>query len=121
MKKDVFASLKERGITPIQLKEAIYEILVAIDPTESLSYLLTVDDVAERLCLHPDTVRRYCREGKIRAFKLDGGREWRIKPRDYVDFLEAKMPTPDERLINILRKRQEARERVAQRRANVGV
>lgn len=36
MKKDVFASLKERGITPIQLKEAIYEILVAIDPTERL-------------------------------------------------------------------------------------
>jgi len=111
MKKDVFASLKERGITPIQLKEAIYEILVAIDPTESLSYLLTVDDVAERLCLHPDTVRRYCREGKIRAFRL--GTKWRIRPMDYVDFIEAKMPTPDERIMRILRGRREVREGAA--------
>lgn len=110
MSEDVFAPLKERGITPMQLKEAVYEVLMAVDPTERLSYLLTVDDVAERLCLHPDTVRRYCREGKIRAFKLDGGREWRIKPMDYVDSLEAKMPTPDERIMRVVRKRQEVRE-----------
>jgi excisionase family DNA binding protein len=32
--------------------------------------LLTVEQVAERLQLHPDTVRRYVREGKLRAVRL---------------------------------------------------
>jgi len=108
MSEDVFAPLNEKGITPIQLKEAVYEVLMAVDPTERLSHLLTVNDVAERLCLHPDTVRRYCREGKIRAFRL--GTKWRIRPMDYVDFIEAKIPTPDERIIKMLRERQEAGE-----------
>ena len=104
----VFAPLEKRGITAVQLKKAIYEVLAAIDPTETLSRLLTVPDVAGLLSIHEDTARRYLREGKIRAFKLGGGREWRVRPLDYVDFIEAKMPRPDERIMEILRKRQEA-------------
>ena len=32
--------------------------------------LLTIEQVAERLQLHPDTVRRYIREQKLGAIKL---------------------------------------------------
>ena len=32
--------------------------------------LLTIEQVAERLQLHPDTVRRYVREKKIKAIQL---------------------------------------------------
>ena len=37
----------------------------------------TVDDVAEALKLHPYTVRRLCREGKIPCFKVGG--QWRLR------------------------------------------
>ena len=32
--------------------------------------LLTIEQVAERLQVHPDTVRRYIREKKLRAIRL---------------------------------------------------
>ena len=32
--------------------------------------LLTVDEVARRLKLHPETVRRWIRAGKLRAIRL---------------------------------------------------
>ena len=32
--------------------------------------LLTIEQVAERLQLHPDTVRRYIREKKMKAVRL---------------------------------------------------
>jgi len=36
----------------------------------------TVEEVAEALKLHPYTVRRLCREGKIPCFKFGG--QWRF-------------------------------------------
>lgn len=39
--------------------------------------LMTIDEVAEYLNLHPLTVRRLAREGEIPAFKV--GRQWRVK------------------------------------------
>jgi len=36
----------------------------------------TVDEVAKALKLHPYTVRRLCREGKIPCFKFGG--QWRF-------------------------------------------
>ena len=39
--------------------------------------LLTVEDVAERLHLHIDSVRRMMREGRLPAVKL--GRKWWIR------------------------------------------
>jgi excisionase family DNA binding protein len=38
--------------------------------------ILTTKDVAEYLNLHPLTVHRYAREGKIPAFKI--GTDWRF-------------------------------------------
>jgi excisionase family DNA binding protein len=36
--------------------------------------LLTVDDVARQLKLHPETVRRWIRSGKLRAISLGSDR-----------------------------------------------
>ena len=40
----------------------------------------TVEEVAEALKIHPYTVRRLSREGKIPAFKFGG--QWRFKKDD---------------------------------------
>jgi excisionase family DNA binding protein len=42
--------------------------------------LFTVDRVAEKVGLHPRTVRRFIREGRLRAKKI--GKQWRILSRD---------------------------------------
>ena len=44
---------------------------------ETVNALMTVEEVAEYLQLHPLTVRRLARESKIPFFKL--GRQWRAK------------------------------------------
>ncbi len=42
--------------------------------------ILTVDQVAEMLHLHPKTIRGFIREGKLKAKKI--GKEWRIQRED---------------------------------------
>ncbi|MFH1519335.1 MAG: helix-turn-helix domain-containing protein [Candidatus Omnitrophota bacterium] len=42
----------------------------------------TVDEIAGALKLHPYTVRRLCREGKIPCFKFGG--QWRFR-RDEIE------------------------------------
>ena len=44
--------------------------------------IMTVDEVAKYLSLHPLTVRRLARDGEIPAVKV--GRQWRIK-RELLD------------------------------------
>jgi excisionase family DNA binding protein len=45
--------------------------------------LLTVQQVAERLQLNPETIRRWVREGKLRAIKLGSNRGgFRIRESD---------------------------------------
>lgn len=41
-----------------------------------MELLLTVEQVAEQLQLHPDTVRRHLQAGKLRGVKR--GRVWRV-------------------------------------------
>ena len=48
-----------------------------VETTEGTALMMTIDDVAEYLQLHPLTVRRLAREGGIPAFKV--GRQWRVK------------------------------------------
>jgi len=47
---------------------------------------LTVNEVAEKLRLHPATIAKYVREGKILALKF--GRVWRIREEELTKFLE---------------------------------
>jgi excisionase family DNA binding protein len=44
---------------------------------DELDPIMTIDEVAEYLDLHPLTVRRLARDGEIPAFKV--GRQWRVK------------------------------------------
>ena len=49
--------------------------------------VLTLKEVAQRLKLHPNTLRRYAKEGKLPAMKF--GRVWRIEEEDLVKFMRA--------------------------------
>lgn len=48
--------------------------------------LYTVDQVSEMLNIHPKTVRKYIREGKLRGTKV--GKQWRITGHDLSSFVE---------------------------------
>lgn len=51
-----------------------------------MSEFLTVNEIAKRLKLHPATIAKYVREGKILALKF--GRVWRIREEELTKFLE---------------------------------
>lgn len=46
----------------------------------------TVDQISEMLNIHPKTVRKYVREGKLRGTKV--GKQWRITGHDLSLFVE---------------------------------
>lgn len=46
----------------------------------------TVDQISEMLKIHPKTIQRYIREGKLRANKI--GKSWRITGHDLSVFIE---------------------------------
>jgi excisionase family DNA binding protein len=48
--------------------------------------LLSIEETAQRLKTHPETVRRYLREGQIAGVKL-GGRSWRVRESDLTAFI----------------------------------
>jgi excisionase family DNA binding protein len=54
---------------------------------------LSVDDIAKELNIHPDTVRGWIRERKLRATKL--GRDYRIRREDLDKFLRERTINPD--------------------------
>lgn len=49
--------------------------------------VLTLQEIAERLKLHPNTLRRYIKERKLAAMKF--GRVWRIEEKDLEEFMRA--------------------------------
>jgi excisionase family DNA binding protein len=48
--------------------------------------LLTIDEVAAELKLHPDTIRRYIREGKLKQTRV-GGTAIRIRRSELDRFI----------------------------------
>lgn len=48
---------------------------------------LTVAEVAERLRVRPDTVRRYLREGRLRGRKFGNRGGYRVEPEELRRFL----------------------------------
>lgn len=48
---------------------------------------LTVEQVAERLQFHPDTVRRLLREGKIQGYRQTRRGGWRIRASEIDRFI----------------------------------
>ena len=55
----------------------------------------TVEQAAELLAMHPKTIQRYIREGKLRAAKI--GKGWRIAGRDLSVFLEQRVSPGSEK------------------------
>ncbi|MGE5307935.1 MAG: helix-turn-helix domain-containing protein [Deltaproteobacteria bacterium] len=51
--------------------------------------ILTAKDVAEYLQIHPLTVHRYAREGKIPAFKI--GTDWRFHKKLIEQWIQEKV------------------------------
>lgn len=49
--------------------------------------LYTVEEVATRLAVHPDTVRRWIKSGELRAINLGGRAGYRITEEAYRQFL----------------------------------
>ena len=48
--------------------------------------LLTVEEVAQKLKMHPDTVARLLRTGKIPGYKIEGS--WRVKLSELEQWIE---------------------------------
>jgi len=60
-----------------------------------LTYEITIDDVAKKFNVNKETVRRWCRNGKIKYIKLpgDSGRgEYRFSPSDLQVFIDESGP-----------------------------
>lgn len=52
--------------------------------------LLTAEEAAERLRVNPATIRKWCREGALRAIQLPGERgSWRITEEALTEFVGA--------------------------------
>ena len=56
-----------------------------------MSEILTLEEVAEKLKLSEQTVRRYLRENKITGFKL--GNSWRVKEEELMKFIDEQTVT----------------------------
>lgn len=55
--------------------------------------LLTVEDAAKRVKVHPETIRGWIRAGELPA--VDIGGKYRIYPRDLDNFLKSRKTTRD--------------------------
>ncbi len=53
----------------------------------------SVEQLSRMLHIHPKTIQRYIREGKLRAAKI--GKSWRVTGNDLSRFTEEHSPTPD--------------------------
>jgi len=64
--------------------------------TETDRYL-TVPEVAEKLRLNPETVRRMLRDGRLSGFRLGADAAgWRISERDLAAFIRSRIETREE-------------------------
>jgi excisionase family DNA binding protein len=55
----------------------------------------TVNEVAEKLKVHPATIKRWLREGKMRGLQLGDRAGWRISKADYDQFIDEQMDSAE--------------------------
>jgi excisionase family DNA binding protein len=58
---------------------------------------LTVEQIAERLQMHPDTIRRFLREGRLRGYRLTRRAGWRVRASEVDRFVTGELKSDDER------------------------
>jgi len=51
--------------------------------------LLTIAEVAEMLCLHPNTVRRWSDQGILKSYRIGNRKERRYSVLDIAEYLVA--------------------------------
>ncbi len=69
--------------------------MIAELPTLTEPTMLTVEEIARRLNTTPNTVNRFIRTGLLPGYKV--GREWRVEPADFEEFLRShKRPKKEE-------------------------
>jgi excisionase family DNA binding protein len=61
----------------------------------------TVEQIAQMLNIHPKTIQRYIREGKLRATKI--GKSWRVTGHDLSQFTEENKNSVTEKPIHALK------------------
>ena len=54
---------------------------------------LTVEEIAQELKLHPDTIREYIRKKQLPAFRF--GTNYRVKRVDYDKFVQDRSTNPE--------------------------
>lgn len=59
---------------------------------------LTVNDVAEKLQVHPRTVKRWLNEGKLKGVLLGDRAGWRISEEEFREFVDDQQRATDEML-----------------------
>jgi len=59
---------------------------------------LTVADVANRLKVHPATVKRWLRDGKMGGVLLGDRAGWRVSEDDLSRFIESQRQTPQDQV-----------------------
>jgi len=53
-----------------------------------MSEILSVQDVAKRLDVHDQTVRRWLKSGQLRGMPFGGRTGWRVEEEDLREFIE---------------------------------
>lgn len=53
-----------------------------------MEQFFTVDEVAEQLRVHPETVRRWLREGRLKGLRISRRGGWRVRPESVSEMLE---------------------------------
>jgi len=59
---------------------------------------MTVNDVAEKLQVHPRTVKRWLNDGKLKGVLLGDRAGWRISEADFREFVADQQKATDELL-----------------------
>lgn len=54
--------------------------------------LLTVEQVAQTLQVHPETVRRWLREGRLQGYRISRRAGYRVRPSEIERFLRGDTP-----------------------------
>lgn len=60
----------------------------------ALDKYYSVEETAEILQAHPDTIRRYIRQKKLRAARI--GKSYRVSEKDLQSFIESRMQTQEQ-------------------------
>ncbi len=58
----------------------------------TMEQLLTVEDVADRLQIHPETIRRWLREGRLDGYRISRRGGWRVRPESVEKMLDEMDP-----------------------------